>query len=103
MCEIICGEEDARFVFVGDYVDRGPDSRRVVDFLIRRQSDQEGSVICLRGNHEEMLIRAANKERSDRDLMNWWGNGGEQTSTATVLPIPSICLPNTFRGCGNSR
>ncbi|MCW2221544.1 serine/threonine protein phosphatase 1 [Bradyrhizobium japonicum] len=79
VCDLACAEEDARFVFVGDYVDRGPDSRRVVQFLMRRQSDQERRFICLRGNHEEMLIRAASRDRSDRDLMNWWGNGGERT------------------------
>lgn len=89
MCEIVCGREDARFILLGDYVDRGPDSRRVVDFLIRRQSDQGGRVICLRGNHEEMLLRAADKERSDRDLMNWWRNGGEQTLESYGVGDPS--------------
>ncbi|MBB4371355.1 serine/threonine protein phosphatase 1 [Bradyrhizobium sp. cir1] len=79
VCDLACPEEDARFIFVGDYIDRGPDSGRVVDFLIRRQADQERRFICLRGNHEEMLVRAADRHRSDRDLMNWWGNGGEQT------------------------
>ncbi|OKO73130.1 metallophosphoesterase [Bradyrhizobium sp. AS23.2] len=79
VCDIAGHGEDTRFVFIGDYVDRGPDSRRVVEFLIRRQSEQGRRCICLRGNHEEMLIHAAGRHRSDRDLMNWWGNGGERT------------------------
>ncbi|WP_249210044.1 metallophosphoesterase family protein [Bradyrhizobium manausense] len=89
MCELVRGGEDARFILIGDYVDRGPDSKQVVDFLIRRQSDRGRNFICLRGNHEEMLVRAANKERSDRDLMNWWGNGGEQTLESYGVDDPS--------------
>lgn len=89
VCEVIRGGEDARFILIGDYIDRGPESKQVVDFLIRRQSDQGRRFICLRGNHEEMLVRAAEKERSDRDLMNWWANGGEQTLDSYGVNDPS--------------
>lgn len=41
-------------VFLGDYVDRGPDSRRVIDLLIRRSEKRE--TICLKGNHETYLL-----------------------------------------------
>nr|QDP21839.1 serine/threonine protein phosphatase [Bradyrhizobium cosmicum] len=89
VCELACPDEDARFILVGDYIDRGPDSRGVIDFLIRRQSDQEGRFICLRGNHEEMLVRAAGRHRADRDLMSWWGNGGERTLDSYGADDPS--------------
>jgi serine/threonine protein phosphatase 1 len=56
---------------------------------MRRQSDQGRRFVCLRGNHEEMLVRAADKQRSDRDLMNWWGNGGEQTLESYGVDDPS--------------
>jgi serine/threonine protein phosphatase 1 len=36
-CDLLSEAEDARFVFIGDYVDRGPDTRKVIDFLIRAQ------------------------------------------------------------------
>lgn len=78
-CDLLSEGKNARFVFVGDYVDRGPDTRKVIDFLMESQHREPGRFICLRGNHEAMLIGAANKDRSDRDLMNWWANGGEQT------------------------
>lgn len=39
-------------VIAGDSVDRGPDSRKVLEFI--RDND---NVICLRGNHEDMLIK----------------------------------------------
>ena len=78
-CDLLSEGKNARFVFVGDYVDRGPDTRKVIDFLMVNQHREPDRFICLRGNHEAMLIDAANKDRSDRDLMNWWANGGEQT------------------------
>lgn len=68
-----------RFVFIGDYVDRGPDSSRVLEFLIERQLREENRFVCLKGNHDDMLMRAACEDRTDSDLMNWWANGGEQT------------------------
>ncbi|QWG23832.1 serine/threonine protein phosphatase [Bradyrhizobium sediminis] len=78
-CDLLSEGKNPRFVFVGDYVDRGPDTRKVIDFLMVSQHREPDRFICLRGNHEAMLIDAANKDRSDRDLMNWWANGGEQT------------------------
>jgi serine/threonine protein phosphatase 1 len=70
-CDLLSEAEDARFVFIGDYVDRGPDTRKVIEFSIQSQRREAGRFICLRGNHEAMLIDAASKNRSDLDLMNW--------------------------------
>ncbi|MET4071099.1 serine/threonine protein phosphatase 1 [Bradyrhizobium sp. S3.2.6] len=78
-CDMIKGGRHARFVFIGDYVDRGPDARKVLDVLIDRQERGTDHVVCLRGNHDDMLLRAAARERTDADLVNWWANGGEQT------------------------
>ena len=75
-CDQIRGLRSAQFVLVGDYIDRGPQSREVMDFLVGSEGKQDRPFVCLRGNHEEMLLRAADMERTDRDLMNWWGNGG---------------------------
>lgn len=46
-----------RLVFLGDYIDRGPDSRRVLDALIDLRRSLPRTV-CLRGNHEQMLLDA---------------------------------------------
>jgi serine/threonine protein phosphatase 1 len=40
-------------VFLGDYIDRGPDSKRVLDRLISYRIAQ--TTICLMGNHEAFL------------------------------------------------
>src|SRR5262245_49435731 len=78
-CESARGSRPARYVFIGDYLDRGPDTSKVIAFLIELQRQERDRFICLRGNHEELLERAAQTDRSDSDLMTWWANGGEAT------------------------
>lgn len=48
------GGEDARIVFLGDYTDRGPDSRGVIERLMAGQ-EQGRDWICLKGNHDRMF------------------------------------------------
>jgi len=62
-----------KLVFLGDYVDRGPDSRRVIR---RVRALQERSAIYLRGNHEEMMVKA---QDSPLDRQNFILNGGAET------------------------
>jgi len=46
-----------KLVFMGDYIDRGPHSKGVVDYVIRLQNlAPPGQVICLKGNHEAMFL-----------------------------------------------
>ncbi len=42
-------------VFLGDYIDRGPDPKGVVDFILQVQ-EEFSEVVCLKGNHEDMLL-----------------------------------------------
>jgi serine/threonine protein phosphatase 1 len=88
-CDAFRGRQSAQFIFIGDYIDRGPQSKDVLDLLIKGGGEQDRNFVCLRGNHEEMLARAADKNRSDRDLMTWWGNGGEQTLESYGVNDPS--------------
>lgn len=81
--------EGAKFVFLGDYIDRGPKSKEVVEKLMALQRELPESVVCLRGNHEQMLLNAIAADRSDRDLMTWIGNGGEQTLLSYDCEDPS--------------
>jgi len=50
------GGPDARVVFLGDYVDRGPDSRGVLEMLIEGRRAGRNWVV-LKGNHDQMLAR----------------------------------------------
>jgi serine/threonine protein phosphatase 1 len=46
-----------RLLFIGDYIDRGPDSRGVVDYVIRlKELYPPEHIICLKGNHEAMFL-----------------------------------------------
>lgn len=44
-------------VFLGDYLDRGPASREVIQLLQALPSQTPASVVCLRGNHEDAWLR----------------------------------------------
>ena len=44
-------------VFLGDYIDRGPDAKGCVDAILEFQQQVEADVVCLMGNHEEWLLR----------------------------------------------
>jgi len=81
-CEAYAGARPARYVFLGDYIDRGPQSRGVVELLIQRQSALPGTIACLRGNHEQMAIDA---HGSDRAVPLWLANNG-LALRAAVLP-----------------
>lgn len=49
-------EKQDRLVFLGDYIDRGPDSRAVVSYLLDLIQDSSCELIFLKGNHEDMLL-----------------------------------------------
>ncbi|HWA59802.1 MAG TPA: metallophosphoesterase, partial [Caulobacteraceae bacterium] len=46
------GRAARQTIFLGDYVDRGPESRGVVERLMALQ--QDGRTVCLKGNHEDL-------------------------------------------------
>jgi serine/threonine protein phosphatase 1 len=43
-------------VFVGDYIDRGPSSRRVIELLLDWRTRTPAQVVFLKGNHEDMAL-----------------------------------------------
>lgn len=68
--------QDDLIISLGDYVDRGPDSRGVLDRLIALKA-QGMRLVCLRGNHEIMMLAARTGGREDRKM--WLSIGGVQT------------------------
>jgi serine/threonine protein phosphatase 1 len=75
--------KDDSLYFLGDYIDRGPDSRGVIDYIINLQ-DSGYDVNCIRGNHEDYCIRAWEDDQK-RFLFrspiekDWRKNGGNRT------------------------
>lgn len=81
-------DENAKFVFVGDYVDRGLHNKEVVDYVIEMQKN---GAVCLRGNHDDITDFLLNGDcysdinyfAGSRDISNvmfWWQrNGLEET------------------------
>lgn len=67
------GARTFQIVCLGDYIDRGPDSRGVIDFLIQEQP--RAPLTCLKGNHEAMLLAAV----EEGEWTTWLHNGGEET------------------------
>lgn len=64
-----------RLIFAGDYIDRGPDSDKVLALL--RELTQSGNAVCLMGNHERMLLEAI--DRPEAAGKRWLLNGGDAT------------------------
>ena len=69
------GADRATLIFAGDYVDRGPDSARVLNML--RDLTAAGRAVCLMGNHERMLLDAI--DRPEAAGQRWLLNGGDAT------------------------
>lgn len=62
-------------LFIGDYIDRGPDSKGVVDYVLELRKSRPGKVTCLLGNHEWMLLN----HLDGTDPVSWLQNGGQAT------------------------
>jgi len=65
---------DDTLIFLGDHVDRGPDTRGVIDRIIAIRKIYR--TITLRGNHEIMMLRSRNDAS---ELKMWTSVGGLQT------------------------
>lgn len=63
-------------VHVGDLIDRGPDSARVVARLAMEPPVRGMATVNLMGNHEWMMLRAI-ASGEPRDVGHWMNNGGE--------------------------
>ena len=67
-------QKDDRVIFLGDYTDRGPDSKGVLDWLIENSRHYQFEFIL--GNHDLMMQSA----RTDRQELLWWLQfGGDAT------------------------
>lgn len=91
-CRSIASQDgaEAQIFTLGDYVDRGPDSRGVIEYLMAHPE-----ITALRGNHEEMMFRAGLRQggwftEPGGDLNHWLDNGGD----ATLLSYDNRVTPS---------
>jgi serine/threonine protein phosphatase 1 len=91
--DLIDRDGGGRVVFLGDYVDRGPDSRGVVDLLSRGLREGR-DWICLKGNHDRFFEWfLENPPRQDPHLLvgyHWFHEviGGSDTIAAYGIALP---------------
>lgn len=71
------GLETCVLVCVGDYIDRGDNSAQVLNRLLTLSSEFPDQVVCLTGNHEQMMLDFL-REPEARGR-RWFRNGGLQT------------------------
>jgi serine/threonine protein phosphatase 1 len=72
-----------RLVFLGDYIDRGPDSRGVVSHLIDLKDKGKQDVIFLKGNHEDMMLSYLGLQGRHGEMFLF--NGGDATMASYGL------------------
>lgn len=71
---------DDTLIFLADYIDRGEDSKGVLDMVMALRD--RCNVIALRGNHEAMMLGALTEPDNDKRLRiarQWSKNGGKKT------------------------
>jgi serine/threonine protein phosphatase 1 len=98
MQRLICAHE-ARLpsscvtvVWLGDYVDRGPNSREVVDLLIGFAAARHRSIFLM-GNHEEALLRFL---VDPQDALQWFRFGGLDTLASYGVDIEAFGLERGY-------
>ncbi len=90
LLEKICLSKEDKLVLLGDYIDRGPDSKAVLDKIIDLK-DKGFDITPLLGNHEMMLLRSIENPKFQK---MWRLNGGETSlqsfNCSNPIEIPEI-------------
>lgn len=81
-------EERRHLVFLGDYVDRGPNAAGVLDRLIDL-SRSDTPCLFLKGNHEDQMLRAI-RDADPYWGTNWLSNGGTETMKSYGVDIADV-------------
>ena len=89
--------KDDMLIFLGDYIDRGPDSKGVLDFIMNMEA-QGYNVKTLLGNHEDYCVQAWEADRKKPSLLGlrlksaeqkeWEKRGGKETLSSFGAKTP---------------
>ena len=83
-CRAYANGRPSKHIFLGDLIDRGPESCSVVQTIIDMQIADPSNVIALCGNHEDLLRHT----ESDDGLDHWVMNGGSATLRSYGVSSP---------------
>lgn len=67
--------DNDKLIFLGDLIDKGPDSKKVLDIILNLKN-KNTQIIIIRGNHEQNLLDSINNAKI---LKQWFRNGGKET------------------------
>jgi serine/threonine protein phosphatase 1 len=84
------GKARTRLIFLGDLVDRGPDSRGVVE-RVRRIHEERPGTILLKGNHEEILLLTRQGDRRAASLFHRVGGRATLLSYGVPADVYDSC------------
>ena len=76
---------DDNILFIGDYIDRGPDSKGVVDIILNLRK-KHGKTITLMGNHEFMFVNAL----KDIGVTDFLAMGGDATLNSYGIALDTL-------------
>ena len=84
-------DKHSTLVFLGDYIDRGPDSKGVIDLILALQKKYH--IITLKGNHEQMFLDFFNY-KGKTEAHSFILNGGSATLKNYMLKNGSLNIPD---------
>lgn len=102
----ICPSPTDTLYFLGDYIDRGPQSKEVIDY-IRELQRSNMHIVALMGNHEESMIQSILEAKSQQKKWlgifkkalftrnAWYNFGGETTMASFGLTDPAL-IPDEY-------
>lgn len=100
-------QDNDQLIFVGDYIDRGSDSKAVIDYLVKL--NKEFRTIFLKGNHEDFLLASllpdykASYHYNNQPFETWIFNGGAETLASydvigiTAGGVWDLQIPNSHK------
>jgi serine/threonine protein phosphatase 1 len=77
-------------VFAGDYIDRGPDSARVLERLVGLRRARGEGVLLLKGNHEQALLRFLDDPAGGRAWIERFGGAATLGSYGLAVPPAGV-------------
>ncbi len=80
-------------VYLGDYIDRGPRSREVIERLLENPMSPDFEIVYMRGNHEDIMLGFLD---NGTRAASWFRHGGRETLQSYGLAAPDPAADGEF-------